>query len=136
MCPQGFIYLFHIFHWPLGGQAKIWDPKKVFGRDFKWSNSNWTSWTLESRDLCGHQETQRDYKDPEEIVYSWSTLMIWSNYGRHKRWIFVGKTGEFLWTLLVNSHGHFFGEFSWTFLVNFRGHFFNSNEKSYTLIKQ
>ena len=76
--------------------------------------------------------TTMDYKDPEEIVYSWYTLMIWSNYGR----LLVDKTGEFLWTLLVNSRGHFFGEFSWTFLVNFRGHFFNSNENSYTLIKQ
>ena len=59
--------------------------------------------------------------------------------------LLVDIKGEFSWTLLVNSrghfvherssfwlnfHGHFFGEFSWTFLVNFPGHFFNSNEKS------
>ena len=59
--------------------------------------------------------------------------------------------GEFSWTLLMNSHGqivhkkssfwvnfrgHFLGEFSWTFMVNFHGHFFDSNEKSYTVIKQ
>ena len=64
---------------------------------------------------------------------------------------FVDKIGEFSWTLLVNSCGHFvyensslwvifcghfLGECSWTFLVNFRGHLFNSNEKSYTIIKQ
>ena len=49
----------------------------------------------------------------------------------------MDKKGEFSWTLLVNSHGHFclrevlflgeflwtfLGEFSWTFLANFRGH--------------
>ena len=43
---------------------------------------------------------------------------------------------DFLRTLRVNFRGHFLGEFLWTFLVNFHGHFFNSNEKSYTLIKQ
>ena len=32
--------------------------------------------------------------------------------------------------------GHFFGEFLLTLLVNFHGHFFNSNEKSYTIFKQ
>ena len=63
----------------------------------------------------------------------------------------MDKIGEFSWTLLVNSrgqnvlenssfwvnfHGHVLGEFWWTFLVNVRGHFFNSNEKSYTIIKQ
>ena len=41
----------------------------------------------------------------------------------------MDKIGEFSWTLLVNSRGHFLGEFLWTFLVNFRGHIFNSNER-------
>ena len=39
-------------------------------------------------------------------------------------------------SLWVNFRGHVLGEFSWTFLVNFHGYFFNSNEKSYTIIKQ
>ena len=61
----------------------------------------------------------------------------WVNFRGHFQR--VTSRGHFL----VNSSGHFFprevlflGEFLWTFLVNFRGHFFNSNEKSYTLIKQ
>ena len=52
----------------------------------------------------------------------------WQTSRGDKGQIFVDKKGEFLWTFL--------GEFLWTFLVNFCGHFFNSNDKSYTIIKQ
>ena len=57
----------------------------------------------------------------------------WQTSRGHKifLWNYLGHLDtfvEFLWT--------FFGEFLWTFLLNFCGHFFNSNEKSYTLIKQ
>ena len=68
-------------------------------------------------------------------------LKGWQNSRGHKRWIFVDKMGEFLWKLLVNSHGQkcpreflfwseflwtFFWWFFWTFSVNYRAHFFNN----------
>ena len=45
---------------------------------------------------------------------------------------FIHKNSSFF----GNFCGHVLGEFSWTFLVNFCGQFFDSNEKSYTIIKQ
>ena len=41
----------------------------------------------------------------------------WQTSCGHKRWIFVDKIGEFSWTLLVNSCGHFVLENS-SFWVN------------------
>ena len=86
------------------------------------------------------------------MVFDLNPSNGWQNYFGHKRWIFVDKIGEFSWTLLVNSCGHFcpqeflfLGEFSWTFfgwiLLDIFGEFswtlfFNSNEKSYIIIKQ
>ena len=68
-------------------------------------------------------------------TYFQSWYIGWQTSRGHNRWLLVDKRGDFSWTLL-SREVLFLGEFSWTFLVNFRGHFFNSNEKSYTIIKQ
>ena len=77
-------------------------------------------------------------------MYTYEVKVLDSRYGwqtsrGHKGQTFVDKKGEFSWTLLVNSRGHFcprevlfLGEFLWTFsgefsrifFVNFHGHFF------------
>jgi hypothetical protein len=70
----------------------------------------------------------------------------WQTSRGHNRWLLVDKRGDFSWTLLVTSRGHFCprevlfsGEFSWTFfgwiLVDILGEFswtFDSND----IIKQ
>ncbi len=108
------------------GVCKSWRDKASIKPDRYWKQRPKDKLPLDSHLWNRGSEWYTPSKCLVWVACLWNQMPMFHRPGMtsrgHNRWLLVDKRGDFSWTLLVTSRGHFcprevlfLGEFSWTF---------------------